>query len=69
MSKKWIPQYLYVVEVCSEECQPLSEDDVKALAEEGNRIILFRVRHYVPLIGIVYKISPTISGYNGITEE
>ena len=53
--EKWIQKHLQELENHSEEdCQPLSEEDLKALADKAVRIIPERVRYYAPLIGVTY---------------
>ena len=37
-----------------EACQPLSEEDLKALADQAAKTIPERVRYYAPLIGVTY---------------
>ena len=53
--EKWIQKHLQELANHSEEdCQPLSEEDLKALADKAVRIIPERVRYYAPLIGVTY---------------
>ena len=53
--EKWIQKHLNELENHSEEdCQPLSEADLKALADQAVKTIPERVRYYAPLIGVTY---------------
>ena len=53
--EKWIQKHLQELENHSEEdCQPLSEEDLKALAAQAVKVIPERVRYYAPLIGVTY---------------
>ena len=53
--EKWIQKHLNELENHSkEDCQPLSEEDLKALAAQAVKVIPERVRYYAPLIGVTY---------------
>ena len=53
--EKWILKHLHELENHSQAAyQPLSENDIKALADQAVRMIPERVRYYAPLIGVTY---------------
>lgn len=53
----WIAKHLAIAEEkrkAADELLPLTDEDIRSLAEEALRVIPERVKHYAPLVGVTY---------------